>query len=61
MTSRGDQSGVWDAMSQTRATMIPAIPAAESDFLLRLPDLYHEIGHPLIATTNNRRTTADSN
>ena len=29
------------------------VPLAESDFLLHLPDLYHEIAHPLIATTNN--------
>lgn len=29
------------------------VPPAESDFLLHLPDLYHEIGHPLIATRNN--------
>lgn len=25
------------------------VPPAESDFLLHLPDLYHELGHPLIA------------
>lgn len=28
------------------------VPLAESDFLLHLPDLYHEIAHPLIATAN---------
>jgi hypothetical protein len=31
------------------------VPLAESDFLLHLPDLYHEIGHPLIVTINNPR------
>ena len=31
------------------------VPLAESDFLLHLADLYHEIGHLLIATTNNPR------
>ena len=31
------------------------VPLAESDFLLHLPDLYHEIAHPLIATRNNPR------
>lgn len=29
------------------------VPLAESEFLLHLPDLYHEIAHLLIATTNN--------
>ncbi|MBI4583218.1 MAG: hypothetical protein HY717_04265 [Planctomycetes bacterium] len=29
------------------------VPLAESDFLLHLPDLYHEIAHLLIAATNN--------
>jgi hypothetical protein len=29
------------------------VPLAESDFLLHLPDLYHEIGHLLIAAMNN--------
>lgn len=29
------------------------VPLAESDFLLHLPDLYHEIAHLLIATRNN--------
>lgn len=31
------------------------VPLAESDFLLHLPDLYHEIAHLLIATRNNPR------
>jgi len=30
-----------------------SVPLAESDFLLHLPDLYHELGHPLISTQNN--------
>jgi hypothetical protein len=29
------------------------VPLAESEFLLHLPDLYHEIAHLLIATANN--------
>ena len=29
------------------------VPLAESDFLLHLPDLYHEIAHPLITERNN--------
>ena len=29
------------------------VPLAESDFLLHLPDLYHEIAHPLITEKNN--------
>lgn len=29
------------------------VPPAESDFLLHLPDLYHEIAHTIIATRNN--------
>ncbi|CAI82366.1 hypothetical protein [Dehalococcoides mccartyi] len=29
------------------------VPLAESEFLLHLPDLYHEIAHLLIATINN--------
>ena len=29
------------------------VPLAESDFLLHLPDLYHEIAHPLITEANN--------
>ncbi len=29
------------------------VPLAESDFLLHLPDLYHEIAHPLITEVNN--------
>lgn len=34
------------------------VPLAESDFLLHLPDLYHEIGHLLIAATNNPKVEA---
>ena len=29
------------------------VPLAESDFLLHLPDLYHEVAHPLITEVNN--------
>jgi len=31
------------------------VPLAEADFLLHLPDLYHEMAHLLIATRNNPR------
>jgi hypothetical protein len=34
------------------------VPLAESDFLLHLPDLYHEIAHLLIAATNNPKVEA---
>jgi len=30
-----------------------AVPLAESDFLLHLPDLYHEIAHPLLVVKSN--------
>ena len=29
------------------------VPLTEGRFLLHLPDLFHEIGHPLLSTTNN--------
>ncbi|MGO9115244.1 MAG: hypothetical protein ACLP9L_39025 [Thermoguttaceae bacterium] len=29
------------------------VPLTERRFLLHLPDLFHEIGHPLLSTTNN--------
>lgn len=29
------------------------VPLLETDFLLNLPDLYHELGHPLIAIKNH--------
>ena len=32
-----------------------SVPLAESEFLLHLPDLYHELGHPLITTLENPR------
>lgn len=35
-----------------------SVPLAESDFLLHLPDLYHELGHPLISTQNNPKVQA---
>lgn len=31
------------------------VPLAESSFLLHLPDLYHELAHPLIAARNDPR------
>ncbi len=30
-----------------------SVPLAESDFLLHLPDLYHELAHPLLVEVNN--------
>lgn len=42
-----------DYFSINTALHLLEVPLAESDFLLHLPDLYHEIGHLLIATTNN--------
>jgi len=38
-----------------------SVPLAESDFLLHLPDLYHELGHPLISTQNNPKVHAFQN
>jgi hypothetical protein len=35
------------------AISLLAVPLAESDFLLHLPDLYHELAHPLISTRDN--------
>ncbi len=29
------------------------IPLLESDFLLHIPDIYHELGHPLLSIDNN--------
>lgn len=31
------------------------VPLLEAEFLLHMPDLYHELGHQLIATSNNPR------
>lgn len=31
------------------------VPLSEGDFLLHLPDIYHELGHPLISETDNPR------
>lgn len=42
-----------DYFSINTSLQLLEVPLAESDFLLHLPDLYHEIGHLLIATTNN--------
>ncbi len=42
-----------DYFSINPALYLLEVPLAESDFLLHLPDLYHEIGHLLISTTNN--------
>ena len=39
--------------SITPAFRLLEVPLAESDFLLHLPDLYHEIAHPLITEVNN--------
>ena len=30
------------------------VPLLESDFLLHLPDIYHELGHPLVETENRK-------
>jgi len=42
-----------DYFSINPALHLLEVPLAESEFLLHLPDLYHEIAHLLIATTNN--------
>lgn len=42
-----------DYFATRPAFQLVEVPLAESDFLLHLPDLYHELGHLLIATTNN--------
>jgi hypothetical protein len=34
------------------------VPLAESDSLLHLPDLYHELAHPLIAVSDNPKVEA---
>lgn len=34
------------------------VPLSEGDFLLHLPDLYHELAHPLIAERYDRRVLA---
>lgn len=33
-----------------------AVPLAEPDFLLHLPDLYHEVAHPILSAVNNPKT-----
>jgi hypothetical protein len=38
-----------------------AVPLAESDFLLHLPDLYHEIAHPLISSKDNPKVQGFQN
>lgn len=42
-----------DYFSINPSLQLLEVPLAESDFLLHLPDLYHEIAHLLIAETNN--------
>lgn len=37
------------------------VPLHESRFLLHLPDLYHELGHPLLVEANNPQTEALAN
>lgn len=32
-----------------------SVPLAESDFLLHLPDLYHELGHPILTAIDDPR------
>lgn len=44
-----------DYFSINTSLRLLEVPLAESDFLLHLPDLYHELAHPLIATRNNPR------
>ena len=34
------------------------VPLGESDFLLHLPDLYHELAHPLLAKQNDSRVVS---
>jgi len=45
-------------LSQDYFAILPSlgllvVPLAESDFLLHLPDLYHEIAHPLLFVSDN--------
>lgn len=42
-----------DYFSINPALRLLEVPLAESEFLLHLPDLYHEIAHLVIATKNN--------
>lgn len=35
-----------------------AVPLLESEFLLHMPDLYHELSHPIISTQNHPRVAA---
>lgn len=35
-----------------------AVPLLESEFLLHMPDLYHELAHPIISTQNHPNVTA---
>lgn len=35
-----------------------AVPLLESEFLLHMPDLYHELAHPLISTQNHPNVAA---
>ena len=38
--------GIWPSLG------LMSVPLAESDFLLHLPDIYHELGHLLFSTEN---------
>ncbi len=42
-----------DYFSTIPSLRLLQVPPAEADFLLHLPDLYHELGHPLIVIPNN--------
>lgn len=51
------------ALSQNYFAIYPGmgllvVPLAESDFLLHLPDLYHEIAHPLLVVRDNPKVEA---
>jgi hypothetical protein len=37
------------------------VPLLESEFLLHMPDLYHELAHPIIAMTNDPRVSKFQN
>ena len=42
-----------DYFSTIPSLRLLQVPPGESDFLLHLPDLYHELGHPLLVVPNN--------
>lgn len=60
------QSPVASCLSQTYYHIYPhynllSIPLLESDFILHLPDIYHELGHPLIAMDNPKNAPFQQN